>query len=95
MNTQRLANLKLRVIDPSVKQINEHTDLQVGYENIKFGRTVTGLRFSIKEKLPPKPPRHPRITDAYIAACARPGETRDEVVARIMEERKKAPAVRA
>lgn len=92
---QRLVDLKRRVIDPSVAQINQHTDLQVDYQNIKSGRTVTGLRFAIQKKLPPKPPRHPRITDSYIAARARPGETRDQVVARIREERRLATGARA
>ena len=59
-NTLQLAgydaikDLKLRVIDVAVEQINRHSDLTVSYENIKTGRAVTGFMFSIAKKAPPK-----------------------------------------
>ena len=39
-----------RVIEPSVKEINEYTDLQVEWEPIKKGRTYVGIHFKIKNK---------------------------------------------
>ena len=45
-----LSNLKKRVIQPSLDEITEHTDINVTYENIKSGRAVVGFRFTVKEK---------------------------------------------
>lgn len=42
--------LKKKVIDPSVSQINEYTNLIVEYKTIKSGRTITSIEFIIKEK---------------------------------------------
>lgn len=39
-----------RVIRPSIKTINEKTDLYVEYETMKSGRTVTGMRFFVYKK---------------------------------------------
>lgn len=49
---KELHNLKVRVIDLAVKQINQHTDLTVAYEQHKEGRTVVALTFSFKFKKP-------------------------------------------
>ncbi|WP_461073507.1 replication initiation protein [Spirosoma horti] len=38
-----------RVIDPSINEINQHTELLVRYELIKQGRKYTGLRFKISK----------------------------------------------
>jgi plasmid replication initiation protein len=46
----RIENFKARVVDLAVSQINEHTELTVSYENIKKGRAVVGLEFTVKEK---------------------------------------------
>ena len=46
----RTDNLKMRVIEQSIKQINEHTDITVSYEQHKKGRTITGLSFRFKQK---------------------------------------------
>ena len=44
--------LKRRVIDPSIKQINKHTDLTVSYKDDKASRSITGFKFTIKSKSP-------------------------------------------
>jgi len=44
------SDLKKFVIDPSVEEINEKSDLLVEYELIKKGRSVDSIKFSIKEK---------------------------------------------
>lgn len=46
-NYPRFNNLKLRLIDPAIVEINEKSDIDVQYELIKHGVKVTGLRFFI------------------------------------------------
>ena len=46
----RIAHLKERVIEHSIKQINEHTDITDTYEQHKKGRTITGFSFKFKQK---------------------------------------------
>ncbi|MFW1749100.1 RepB family plasmid replication initiator protein, partial [Acinetobacter guillouiae] len=36
-------NFKSRVLEPSIKQINEHTDITVTYEQHKKGRVISGF----------------------------------------------------
>jgi plasmid replication initiation protein len=43
-------NFKKRVLEPSIKQINEHTDITVTYEQHKKGRLISGFSFKIKQK---------------------------------------------
>ena len=45
---ERINNLKSRVINPSVEEITEKSDIKITYENVKRGRTVTGLKFNVK-----------------------------------------------
>jgi len=47
-------HFKSRVLEPSIKQINEHTDITVSYEQHKTGRTITGFSFRFKQKQAPK-----------------------------------------
>lgn len=42
--------LKRNVIDPSIKEINEKSDLLIEYELIKKGRSIDSIKFLIKEK---------------------------------------------
>ena len=46
---EQYARLKQKVIDPAVKEINECTDLEVSYAEVKKGRKVVGLRFVITD----------------------------------------------
>lgn len=46
----RINNLKSRALEPAIKEINEKTDIDISYENVKRGRTVTGLKFTVKAK---------------------------------------------
>ena len=43
-------NFKSRVLEPSIKQINEHTDIIVTYEQHKKGRIISGFSFKFKQK---------------------------------------------
>jgi plasmid replication initiation protein len=48
------ADFKKRVLDSSLKQVNEHTDIVVKYEQHKTGREITGFSFRFKQKPQPK-----------------------------------------
>jgi plasmid replication initiation protein len=41
-------NLRVRVIDPAVSDINQHTDLRVVAQPLRSGRKVVGFRFEIE-----------------------------------------------
>ena len=45
----RTDNLKMRVIELALKQINDHTDI-ASYEQHKKGRVITGFSFKFKQK---------------------------------------------
>lgn len=47
---ERMSNFKSRVLDYSIEQINEHTDIKASYEQHKQGRKVTGFTFKFKAK---------------------------------------------
>ena len=68
----RFNNFKVRVLDPAIKQINEHTDITVKAEQHKKGRSVSGFSFKFKQKQQPKiekpvdPKRDPNTPDFFI-----------------------------
>lgn len=43
-------NFKKRVLEPSIKQINEHTDITATYEQHKRGRVISGFSFRFQQK---------------------------------------------
>ena len=49
-----LRNLKRRVLNSSLDEINKFTDITVDYNPIKKGRSVIGFKFIVKEKPKPK-----------------------------------------
>ena len=55
----RFNNFKVRVLDPSIKQINENTDITIKVEQHKTGRSVTGFSFRFKQKVQPKVEQKP------------------------------------
>ena len=65
-------NFKSRVLEPSIKQIDEHADITVTYEQHKKGRLITGFSFKFKQKKQPKiekpvdPKRDPNTPDFFI-----------------------------
>ena len=46
---KRIDVLKSRVLEPSIKQINEHTDIIVSVEQHKTGRSVTGFHSDLNK----------------------------------------------
>lgn len=47
---ERMHHFKVRVLDLSIEQINEHTDIKASYEQHKRGRSITGFTFKFKNK---------------------------------------------
>ena len=47
---QRMELFKRRVLNPSIEQINLHTDINVEYCQHKAGRTITGFSFKFTQK---------------------------------------------
>ena len=66
----RINNLKARALEPAIDEINEKTDITITYENVKRGRTVTGLKFTVKPKAKPQKTleeqRDPHTADMFI-----------------------------
>lgn len=46
----KINNLKNNAVDKPIKEINAKTDVIVTYENVKRGRSVVGLKFTVKPK---------------------------------------------
>ena len=87
-----LKDLKKRVIDSSVKQINTHTDITTSYTQRKTGRNVTHLNFKIQAKEAPlsAPVKRPSLTRAYVEKQARAGESWETARERLRAERKES-----
>ena len=67
----RMSDFKIRVLEPSIKQINKHTDITVTYEQHKKGRIISGFSFKFKQKQQARektidPNRDPNTSDFFI-----------------------------
>ena len=65
---RRIGNGKDRVINPSLDEITEDTDIDLTYENVKKGRSVVGFKFTVREKPKPKlvaPERDQKTIDMF------------------------------
>jgi len=85
-----IKDLKRRVLDPAVEQINEHSPLMLTWSQRKTGRKVTHLVFDYMPKKPVKvvgkgtaKRKTGKISDAEITKLARPGETWEAARARL------------
>lgn len=97
---QRMGAFKERVLDLAVSQINKHTDILAGYEQVKAGRIITGFMFILQPKKQPKDitPKRKKAkspqegTDTllhdknFLAKHARAGESWDDVRSRLKNE---------
>lgn len=66
---ERMHHFKARVLEPAIKQINEHTDITASYEQHKRGRTISGFSFRFKQKQQAKKietNRDPNTPDFFI-----------------------------
>jgi plasmid replication initiation protein len=67
----RVFDFKKRVLDLAVKQINEHTDIKLEYEQSKKGKNITGFTFKFKQKTKPiEAPQKPKKTDTPKASTS-------------------------
>lgn len=46
----RIYDLKRFVLTPAIKEINDYTDINISYDDVKKGRKITGFVFDIKPK---------------------------------------------
>ena len=77
---QRTDSLKTKVIEPAIKDINNHSDLEVSYENLKKGRKIIGFKFRFKTK-------RKTLTNEFIEQNARAGESWEEARERLKKDR--------
>jgi len=92
----RTIDFKKRVLEPSIKEINKHSNLWVEYGDRRTGRSITHFQFKFGVKgsqekgvsHQPKPPSpFKKITKSVIESSARPGESYEQVEARLRQER--------
>jgi plasmid replication initiation protein len=91
-----MCDLKKRVLDPAVKDINTHSNLQVSWTQRKTGRRVTHLTFTFAEKVPAEPKTAPKpkekkimgVSEADIKKQAKAGESWEQAAARIKAEQR-------
>ena len=99
-----IKDLKKRVIEPAVAQINEHSDLWVKWDQRKTGRVVTHLRFRFGLKVEAVPTPRMRViagdmingvSKTEVEAKAWPGETYSQAAERLKRQaEKRRPAER-
>ncbi|MFW1759831.1 replication initiation protein RepM [Acinetobacter guillouiae] len=64
---KRMERFKTSVLELAIKQINEHTDITVKYEQHKKGRSISGFSFTFKQKKKDNPSieRDPNALDLF------------------------------
>ena len=89
--------LRVKVLEPALKEIRGKAELPVKMKTTKTGRKVTGLEFKFPVEQQknlslnkPKQTARPKINNAYIEQHARPGETYEQARRRLEEEIKEA-----
>lgn len=85
------ANLRIKVIEPAIKEIREKDGLKVKWEPIKAGRKVKTLVFTFPREqqtaLPLETPPPKKITKAYIEKHAKAGESYEQARRRLSARR--------
>jgi len=71
----RLFDLKKRIIDVAVNQINLHSDINTTYTQLKKGKIVTNLIFEITQKEKKATKTKVKVDDDFINKNALPGES--------------------
>ena len=64
---KRMSDFKRRVLDASVKEINDKTDIKVSYTQEKQGTTITGFKFKVLAKDKPKNTKQETVRDGNTA----------------------------
>lgn len=86
-------DFKKNVIDIAVRQINEHSPLEVKWGQRKTGRRVTHLRFTFapKSKPSPAPSKKPTaIPKALLDKFRQPGDSDEKAAQRVRAARQRA-----
>lgn len=86
---KNIVDLKKRVIEPAMKDINEYSNLWVKLEQRKKGRKVVWFSFAFgpkesKKHEPESKQTSKRLTVPELTAMAKPGETWDELGHRLI-----------
>lgn len=87
-----IKDLKLRVIEPAVSQINLHSPLRVTWSQRKTGRRVSHLTFKFEEKKRQVRPTMKKakswkdLSPSELSNLARPGESHADFMTRIKQE---------
>jgi len=85
----QMSDFKKRVLDPAIKDINEHSDLWVKWQQKKTGAKVTHLKFKfgLKKEQKPKPSKSETkiqgVEKSIIEKDAKPGESYEQAAIRI------------
>jgi plasmid replication initiation protein len=98
---ERMFDLKKRVLEPAINDINQHSNLQVAWTQRKTGRRVTHLTFIFGDKGAAKAEKNkskakPReklifgLKQSEIEKGARPGESWEQAATRIKRTKKEA-----
>lgn len=91
---KRLFDLKKRVINPAIKQINQHSDLHVSVGYRRTGRRVTHVQFEFQSKRSRAEQSRRQLTVADVRRFARPGESAEQVGDRMIADGYPAKLVR-
>jgi plasmid replication initiation protein len=92
---EKLKDLKRRVLEPAIKDINKNSNLWVKYEKVRTGRVTTHLIFEFgeKEEISSKTqinePKIFGVERSIIEKKAKTGETYKEAAMRIKKEKHK------
>jgi plasmid replication initiation protein len=78
---KEIYNLKKKLLEPALKDVNKNTDIYVEYETIKSGVKVTGIRFNFTSK-------KIKVDSALIKKEAEPGESYKAAKARLEKKYK-------
>lgn len=90
-----IKDFKLRVLEPAIEQINEHSPISVSWDQRKTGRTVTHLLFTFGPKEAkqledahdiPKPKKRSTISKSKAESLAHPGESYEDLYQRLSSE---------
>jgi len=84
-----IGNLKAKVIDVAMNEINIHSDMRVSYSQIKRGRSVVSIKFEYKLKNKPKQKKEFNgkvngVSKTEIEKNARVGESYEAAAGRIL-----------
>ena len=75
----QIKDLRIRVINPAVADINEHSDINLNYKMVKSGRKFIAVQFNFSTKNK----KRKQITEKELSERAKPGESRQEAMSRI------------